>query len=462
MVSDLQSWTREGQLLGLVHKALALCLILLLVTLDYTLMASIVTFERSAGIWSPWLYKTGLLTLADIIILTITVVTMFNIIIRLSFPWSNYVAICLLVLVYLFIGLIQNLTIFTWWKGYLYDFKVFLCLTVPYLFLRMVPAGNILKWFSIPRLLMYGAIAGVVDTLVAHALFESSLGISIGYPQYLNLPVVAPIFPLQVSAIGILFAHKLRYKMIFLSLFLFELVNHINKISLGYISTLVMLTALLFAFYPRVRLIGRTGLILSGILAVECLFVLLISNPFQVALLAEKSAGAVARSIELENVLHSFGQNIPGFIGKGWGSSWFEYVRGPEGDIYSVGSSMGANIEEAMSLPVRFVFHWQPPAMLYKWGILGIVLLSFLIAKYYQDLSRQIRKLKDLGLNAIDARYLYAILIISCYFITADFLWNTSLRESVFVSLLVFSTEDEIRKRWAKLTGVRPLEPRVL
>lgn len=209
-----------------------------------------------------------------------------------------------------------------------------------------------------------------------------------------------------------------------------------------------MLIALLCVLYPRVRLATRAGLILTVILAVNLAFVFLISNPFQFSLLAEKPTGSVTRSIQLENVLLNFSENIPGIIGKGWGSTWFEYVRIPEDDIYSVGSSMGVDIEEAMSLPVKFSFNWLPPAVLHKWGLLGIVLLSFLIAKFYQDLSKKIRKLHNLGLHGDEIRYLYGILAMACYFILADFLWSTSLRGAIFTSLLAFRVEKEIGKTY--------------
>lgn len=433
-----------------MRRAIALGLILLLVTLDYTLMAGVVTFDRTASIWSPWLYKTGLFTIADIIIIIITVFTIFNILLRGAVPKSNYLTICLLVFIYLFIGLIYNLTVFTSWKAYLYDFKVFLCLTVPYLFLRTLPDSKILEWFSIKRLLIYGVIAGMIDTLIAHAFFESFLGIPIPYLKYLNLPTIALIFPLPVSAIGILFARKLKYKMMFLFLFLFELVNHINKVNIGYIATLVMLIALLVALYPRVRLVTRGLLILTMILTVNLVFVFLISNPFHFALLAEKPTGAVTRSVQLENVLLNFSQNIPGLIGKGWGSTWFEYVRIPEDDIFSVGTSLSVDIEEAMALPVKFAFNWQPPAVLHKWGLLGTVLLCYLIAAFYEHLSAKIRKLQNLGLHRDNVRYLYGILVIACYYILADFLWSTSLRSAIFTSLLAFGVENEIRKKYAE------------
>lgn len=414
-------------------------------------MAGVVTFDRSAGIWSPWLYKTGLLTIADIIIIIITVFTVFNISSRLSIPKSNYLAISFLVLIYLFIGLIYNLTVFTFWKAYLFDFKVFLCLTLPYLFLRTLSDDRILEWFSIKRLFIYGIIAGVTDTLIAHVFFEYLLDIPIPYPQYLGLPVIASLFPFQVSLVGILYSSKLKYKMIFLFIFLFELVNHINRVNLGYIASLTMLIVLMFAFYPRVYLISRSSLILMGIIIVNLIFLLLISNPFQLDLLAQKAGGAVTRSIQLENAMLNFGKNIPGFIGKGWGSTWFEYVAIPEDDIYSVGTSMGVDIEEAMSHPVKFAFNWHLPAILHKWGILGVVLLSYLIARFHENLSGQIRKLKNLGLHKNDVKYLYVILLIACYFITVDFLWNTSLNQSIFVSILAFCAENEIKKRWTVL-----------
>jgi hypothetical protein len=89
----------------------------------------------------------------------------------------------------------------------------------------------------------------------------------------------------------------------------------------------------------------------------------------------------------------------------------------------------------------------MPPALLHKWGILGVLLLSFFVTVFYEDLAKKIRNLRKLGASKTNSRYLYAISITAFFYVVNDFMWNTSLAGSVFTSVLVFCVESEIRKK---------------
>ena len=429
----------------LLRKIMAALLVTLLLTRDYTLMVNEVVFHRNAAWWSPWLYKTGLLTVADIIIISITAFTLICIVMRMSIPRSAYLKICGLTFAYLIIGFIYNISVYTLWKTYLYDFKVFLCLTVPYLFLHNSLGSNVLKMFSIKLIFFYVIIAGTIDLLVSWVYFVYSLGISIPYPQFLGFPIVVPlILPAHVAMVGVLFADKMKYKIIFLFLALFNVISAINTLSFGYLSIIPMYIPFLFVLFSRISLPAKAGFIFAIIVIANLTLVTLITNPLKLNILDQKSDGAITRIIQLDNALLNSKENIPGLIGKGWGSTWFEYIPIPENDVYSVGTSVAAEQEEAMALPVKFIFNWMPPALMHKWGILGMILLSFFVTNFYEILVKKIRKLKRLGLCKRSRRYLYAISIIAFFYVMSDFMWSTSLTGSVFSSILAFCVEREI------------------
>ncbi len=424
---------------------MAAMLVILLLTRDYSLIASEIAFHRELAWWSPWLYKTGLLSIADIFIIVITAFTLICVLRKLTIPRSAYLGICGLAFVYLIIGFIYNISVYTLWKPYLFDFKVFLCLTIPYLFLHTSAGSKAVGWFSIKLIFLYVIIAGTFDLLVAWVYFEYYLGISIPYPQFLGFPIIVPhILPAHVAMIGMLFANKMKYRIIFTFLVLLSIVWSINALSLGYLSIIPMYILFLIVLLLKMNSPMKAGLIFASIVIINISLVLLITNPLKLNILDMKSEGAATRIIQLENALLNFKENIPGVIGKGWGSTWFEYIPVPEQDIFSVGTSVAAEQEEAMAMPVKFLFNWMPPALLHKWGILGILLLSLFVTKFYEDLAKKIRDLRRLGASKTNRRYLYAISIIAFFYVISEFMWNSSLAGAVFTSVLVFCVEREV------------------
>lgn len=185
----------------------------------------------------------------------------------------------------------------------------------------------------------------------------------------------------------------------------------------------------------------------------------MLDNPFQWGWLSVKADGANTRHIQMENVLLNFNRNIPGFIGKGLGSTWFEIIPVPEDDIYSVGTSVGVTSKEAMAMPVKFIFNIYAAGVLYKWGILGIVLLIGLISYYYSSMSAQISRLRRAGLASSKARWLAVYLLVGTILIFENFTYIGILKTSLMTSLMAFYVEHQIKFHACELqASLLPLE----
>src|SRR2546422_1843105 len=131
----------------MVAKILASLLLLLVATLDFTLQTSSV-LEKTTY-WTPWLLKLGPISVSDIAIVLLATYTLFRFCQRPAIPNSPYVLLCSLLVLYLVIGIIYNLQVFSLWKTYLYDVKIVMYLIVPYFFLFVIRAReNIIRVFT--------------------------------------------------------------------------------------------------------------------------------------------------------------------------------------------------------------------------------------------------------------------------------------------------------------------------
>jgi hypothetical protein len=430
----------------MVGIILALSLTLLLLTVESSLQTSIV-WDRTTA-WTPWLYKIGPFSIADIVIVTVSLYVLFRLLLRPVIIKSSYVGLCLLALVYLCIGLIYNIGVFTLWKTYFYDTKVVLFLTVPYLFLMLSRNHEtIIQWFSPKRIFIYCAIASIIDFSVVNIFGKSE------YPSFLGYPAIPQIFPFSLIIVGIAFATKLKYRILFIILLAFELVNTVNRLSLGSLFNAGAIILYIMVLSVNVKFKARTALLVLSVLLVNVVAVLLITNPLNMAILAAKGEGATTREVQLENVLLSFNKNIPGVLGKGLGSTWFTYVPISDTDIYSVGTSVGSTSDEAMGSPVQFIFNWTPPSLLYKWGIIGSILLCCFIGIYVQWNTNKIKQLTRLGLSKMEGRYLYALLVISSIYIIENFTYIGQVKQSLITSVLAFCVTHRIQTKFKALSG---------
>lgn len=454
-LAGVMNRSRPGVIHGFnpIGYGLALLLIILLLSIEASLQTSIV-WDRSEA-WTPWLYKIGPFSIADFVIISISLVTVLMLLRRGRLVRSCYLNICALAWGYLGIGILYNLFVFTWWKTVLYDLKVVLYLTMPYLFLQVVGVERIRRWLAPPIIFVYVALAGLGDLIIVHSFGQ------VEYPSFLGLPVIPPLVPLSLLIVGALLAPGWRYRLMFIALLAFEVFNTFNRLSLGLLFQGALALGLvgIFRIGKKQSPVLRASLILIWLVGTQIIYMLMLDNPFQWGWLSVKADGANTRHIQMENVLLNFNRNIPGFIGKGLGSTWFEIIPVPEDDIYSVGTSVGVTSKEAMAMPVKFIFNLYAAGVLYKWGILGIVLLIGLISYYYSSMSAQISRLRRAGLASSKARWLAVYLLVGTILIFENFTYIGILKTSLMTSLMAFYVEHQIKFHAGELqASLLPLE----
>lgn len=421
-----------------MNKILALLLVFLLLTIEASLQPSIV-WDRSDAWWTPWLYKVGIFSIADIIIIAISAYVLLKLLLRPVIAKTPYICLCLLACAYLCIGFIYNIEVFTLWKTYFFDIKVVLYLMVPYLFLNSVKRKISITGLFTPKLLfIYAAIASLIDLVIVNLFGQSE------YPKFLGFIAIPSLIPVSVTIIGVIYSKKIEHKFGFLLLMFFELLNAVNRISLGFLLQFVSIIFYMIILRMNVRFKAKFAALLSAVFIINFSIVMLIYHPLNISLLTQKKDGFITRQIQMDNALENFWHNIPGVLGKGLGVTWFEYYKIPQADIYSVGTSVGRTIEEAMRMPVKFIFNFVPPSLLHKWGILGGILLVFLITRYFYVLHQKIRKLNEAGISENQIRYISAVLLISTLFILDSFIYIGVLKTSLITSLLAFYTENNI------------------
>lgn len=426
---------------GPVRYGLALLLIILLLTVESSLQTSII-WDRTIA-WTPWLYKIGAFSMADLVIIGVTAFTLLCLSLRASIPRSAYLAVCGLAVGYLGIGLIYNLLVYTFWKAYFYDVKDVLYLIIPYLFLRVAANSRIRHWFTLQRVFLYAAIAAVADFVIVTVWGNSE------YPSYLGLPAFPMLVPFSVILAGGFFAKTWRQRGIFVLLFLFEVVNAANRLSLGVLFGAGITFGTIIILMLRLKFTQKFVLMLLWFLASQVLYHSLLANPYEIPFLATKSEGSVIRQVQFENAVLNFRQNIPGVFGKGLGSTWFEYAPIPDSAGYSIGTSVGATTEEAVDSPVKFVFNIGSASMLHKWGILGSLVLLFLLVRYFHLWDLRLRRLQRVKLKHEDLQFPLTVLVISFLFVMENFTYIGNLKLSLMTSVLAFCVEDGIRQRQA-------------
>lgn len=436
------------RLLWSVTAVIASALLLLLLTVESSLQPSII-FNRGGAWWTPWLYKIGPISVADIIIILITGYTLIVLLIRafnggLSVYRSAYLPLVLIACSYLGIGLFYNLVVYSYWKTFLYDFKAILYLTVPYLFLAVCADRYIRSWFVLPWIFVYLALANLIDFGIVTIFGRSE------YPSIFGVPSIPPLVPVVVSIAGFVFSRKTWQRVLFGLLFMLEIFISINRISLGSLFNASVAVGIVYLLRVRAQFVGRLLVVAVIIIGSNLAYLLLVTNPFDISLIAAKTEGSLTRVVQMQNVYANFGLNIPGWIGKGLGSTWFELIPIPQNDIYSVGTSVGRTSGEAMASPVKFVFNLSPAAIVYKWGALGLALLCVGITWYYHTSLNRVRALYVKGAaNPL----LFPALVISVVYVIENFTYIGNLKAALVTSLLVFFVENGIREMYRDESG---------
>jgi hypothetical protein len=423
-----------------MNKIFCISLVILLLSVESSLQTSI-ALDRSLAWWTVWLYKIGPLTLADIDIILITL----NVFIRryfiylrrkATFLFSPYLALCYLAIVYLLIGVLYNLFVFPNWKTFLYDVKAVIFLTIPYLFLHICNNEQLRQWFSYRNIFTFSALSSMIDFIIV-SIFGTS-----EYPSFLGLPTIPTLVPLSVAIISNIYSKNKFHKMLFSTLILLEIMNSINRLSLGYIfNSMMLIFPCIFIVKLRINFVQRFLTILLLVTLTNITSVFMINNPFNIDILEAKTDGAITRKIQMENAVLNFNENIPGIIGKGLGSTWFEYIPVQANDIYSIGTSLGETTEDSLASPVKFIFNWTPPVLIHKWGVLGSISLVFLISRFLHASIVNIQRLKSINSQCKYNNLLEPLLIISLIFIIDNFTFVGVLKTSLITSMLAFELE---------------------
>lgn len=426
---------------------LALLLVCLLVSVDASLQTSIV-FDRTNAWWTPWLYKVGPLSVADVVIIGVTAFTLFQLILRgFAILKSPYLAICSLALAYLGLGLLYNLLVYPAWKPFLFDVKTFLYLIVPYLFLHTSRDQSIANWFSPKRLFFYGLIAAagdlVVVTLQGEIIAEQSI---------FGLPVVPPFLPAVVPLVGVLLVKTPWHRFLFLLLFgavMANLLNRLEIIGLFHFAIAAVVVTTLATYRNKGRISRVATVLLMAVAAHLGSALIVVYDPFETFFSEFKSGGILIRQLQFENALLSLERNFPTPTGTGLGTTWFEYIPIVDPTGYSIGTSVGTTLEESRAMPVKYIFNWTAPILLYRWGLLGTVTLYVLAGVFFESAARKIGRIKELNSDQEDWRFLYAVLLIAFVFILEHFSFFGSPSPSLVTSLLAFYVENELRRKLA-------------
>jgi hypothetical protein len=379
------------------------------------------------------------LSVADIFIIISAIYTFYLSLKRkFQFPPSGYLRICSVAILYLIIGCLYNIFVYSHLKSFLYDFKTVLYLTIPYLFLLVCEDTKLRSSLTYKRIFFLSTISGIIDFIIVYSSNSSE------YPSFLGFPTFPILIPLPALIIGLFYVKRWRHISCLLILISVEITTSINRLALGY-----LFNSLTLLFYPQLVNLRRTRisrflLILFFIILTNFIAAAQLTNPFNINILSAKSDGSLTRIIQLDNALINFSQNIPGIFGKGLGVTWFEYIPIPSEDIYSVGTSMGETAEDSMSSNVKFIFNWTPPVLVHKWGILGVVLLSWSFSNYI-ELSLRRNHSEKFQLSPLPQELSF-LLTLSLFFIIDNFTFIGVLKSSMITSLLAFHVEDSIRK----------------
>jgi hypothetical protein len=267
---------------------------------------------------------------------------------------------------------------------------------------------------------------------------------AIEYPSLLGIQVFPSLLPCIVAIVGIAISKKIIHKIFFIVIMLFDIFNAVNRLSLGVVFNYMTAPLILLVFWPPVKIFSRYALLTLLLFSITIFTVYVLYNPF--GIVANKAEGAKGRVIATENFWANAQENIPGFIGKGLGSTYFDRVGRNKQDLYSVGTSMGNTFGKSDESEVLFIMH-GPMGPFYKWGLIGYLLLLFLIVRYHNYYFNKLRKLKSY-LSDKQCRLLFAELLITSWFLVNYLTSIGQVSPSMMTSLLVY-----IVHRDFKLTG---------
>ena len=424
--------------LSAISMLLALLFVILLATVDSSLTTSI-ALDRSIA-YTPWLRRVGIFAMADYVILAAAVVVFLHMMIRPKLIVTPYFQILGAVAAYLALGLIYNLSVATAWKPFLYDMKTVLYLSVPYFFMYFNRDNKLIMRILSPRnVLIFVAMSGVIDILFTYIWGMSQ------YASYLGVPALPEFLPPSIIMAGIFFTTAPLSFAAYVFFFALDLFNALNRLSMGAIYYGIFVSA---AFVIALFRTSRKWSTLMGVAAVFLILkvavpIALIFNPLSIAKF--KADGANTRVIQLQNAMANAKMNIPGIIGKGLGTTWFEIIDVPRADIYSVGTSVEDTVEASMASKLKSIFNFGPASYLHKWGLLGILSLIYLVSNFLYIWRHRLNLL--LREKAIDkTTYNQRLMLIYiCFLLMLDHVFYIGvIHSAMLTSIMAFWAENGV------------------
>lgn len=359
----------------MLKKILYFLICLLIFFPEYSIDTSVAMTESSY--YSIYFYNIGPLSIADSIIVLISLLVFIDSILRDGrIQLGVMTPIFYIYMIYYLIGLYYNIFVAYEPKAYLYDIKAGLYLFIPFI---------VFKTYKLK--ISYKLIFLVFGLYAMGSLYDSIYTYLIGgseYPSRLGFLAIQDILPIPLLAGLVFFLRHKKLKLIFPVLFLFEILSSLNKVTLsGIYSALislvwVVITKIKFSYHMM-----RLNLIIFYY------FLVVFLSTFMIWFLGEiipaKQTGFSIRRIEMLNFLENSYINIPIIIGKGLGSTWKELITINDANVYSAGIDF---IHSANN----FIWHSTLGGVFYKFGIVGSLILLLIgskIASKVIKLSRE-------------------------------------------------------------------------
>lgn len=334
---------------------------------------------------------------------------------------STFYKVTLVSIIYLIIGILYNIFVQYDLIAYLYDFKLFLYFVVTYYWLKIfckfeVSSRHIFFIFFVI------AIGNFYDFI-----YVKNFGIS-QRPNLLSfMPTILSL--VNINFLILLFVCFKKYRLLISFLIIFELLSLLNNGSLG--SLYLLLAFLAFLVLYKFNFKKTTFFIFIFISWLFLYFALpLIVHEILPLITDLKSDGLEIRKTKTLNALHNYFVNIPVFIGKGLGTTYFEIFFSEFSNKYST----GINHTEGN---VKFILH-TPLAVFYKFGIIGVFVMMYILIKTSVKLSKTPELKNDSVAKFISISYPTFIISV---LITPGILTN-----SILAAIFIFISDQKILK----------------
>ena len=399
-------------------------LFILLISPEYSIQTSLHLEKKSCH--TIYLCKTYLgLGVADWIMIIMSLILFFFIFLKKGIIFINknstFYKVTLVSILYLIIGAVYNIFVQYHLISYLYDFKIFLYFIVIYYWLQIFCKFK----FSSKHLIYIFLIMAI------GSLWDYIYVINYGVVQRPNLISFMPVMmPMIDPSFVILLMVCFKQHRWWLSFFLiFELLSLFNQATLGGIYGVCM--AIMFILLYQ-RLFKEK--LLFTILILSYLFILVALPLFLYEILPYisdiKSSGLDIRKMKTLSLMDNFFINIPILIGKGLGSTYFETVTSSYTNIFST----GVNHTEGN---VKFVMH-TPLALFYKFGLIGSMIMIFILLKTSIKLFLKHQFQKD--------NLAYFLSVCFPIFIMGSLISPGIIKNAILAAIFIFISDQKIVK----------------